>query len=240
MATTRGVLLALAGVVAGVVVVLGVAALLGVVGGDDEERAADGEPAAIELTFPAVDHDEQAAQDLVLAWERWRTATFAATGVWSRTLDGSDEPLQGDVTTVQDPPRRRVVRLGAVIEEIDDTLAQCDAPADELIVPDCTEVAVGRTYDERVAQEMTLVLAYVYGPERVYDVAGDPDAPAGQECYRVELVPAALRSPWGRAARFCFDEASGALASSVVRRQSAIDREVTSTITTEVTDADFG
>jgi hypothetical protein len=238
MAAGRGVLLAVAGVVAGVVVVLVVAAVVAVVG-DDDPAVTDGDGVAVELTFPAVDHDVAAAEDLVLAWERWRTATFATTGVWSRTLDSGDEPLRGDVVTVQDPPRRRVVRLGALIEEIDDTVAQCDAPVDDLIVPDCTEVPVGRTYDERVSQEMVLVVAYVSGTARIYDVDRDPDAPAGQDCFRVELLPAALRSPWGRAARFCFDEASGALASSEVRRQSAVDREITSMISTEVTDADF-
>jgi hypothetical protein len=126
-----------------------------------------------------------------------------------------------------------VVRLGAVIESIDGSLVTCDNPSEPVIVPGCSEVNGGLSYDERLQAEMSLVLHYVIGEERIYDVA-EVDG-----CFRVALIPAALRSPWGRAAQFCFDEASGALQSSRVRRQSAVDEEITFLIRTDVVDADF-
>lgn len=225
----RPVLMVVAGVVAGVVAVLGIAALTG---GDDEP--APSTLTEIELSFPAVTHDETAAEDLVVAWNRWRTATFVSSGTWTRTLDGSDSPLTGDTYTAQDPPRRLALRLGAVIELIDGTLVTCDNPAEPVIVPACSEVDGLRDYDERLQAEMSLVLNYVIGDTRIYDVA-DVDG-----CFEVALTAAAIRSPWGKAAEFCFDEDSGALRSSRVRRESAVDEDIAVFIRTEVTDADFG
>lgn len=222
----RPVWLMLGGLGVGVLLVLGIAALVW-------DRDDPAPLAPVELSFPAVEHDVQAAEDLVVAWNRWRTGTFVSAGTWSRTLDGSDTPLSGDAYTAQEPPRRLVLRLGAVIEEIDGELTSCDGAIEGVIVPSCTEVSGGRTYEERVRTEMSLVLQYVIGDTRIYDVA------AVDGCFKVELLPAALRSPWGRAAEFCFDEASGALRSSRVRRQSAVDVEINFVIRAEVTDADF-
>lgn len=224
----RSTWLVVGGLVIGVVAVLAIAAIVwqGPVG----DR---GESTPVDVTFPAVDHDRAAAEDLVVAWNRWRTATYASTGTWRRVLDGADAPLEGDIYTAQQPPRRLVVRLGAVIEEIDGEVTTCDSADAEVIVPECTRSTGSLTYDERLRAEMSLVLAYVIGDDRIYDVAAEGD------CFRVELVEAALRSPWGRAAEFCFDAESGALASSRVRRRSAIDEEFTTSIRTEVTDADF-
>jgi hypothetical protein len=109
----------------------------------------------------------------------------------------------------------------------------CDNPAEPVIVPGCSEVDGLLTYDERLRSEMSLVLGYVIGDTRIYDVA-EVDG-----CFHVELIPAALRSPWGRAAQFCFDDETGALQSSRVRRQSAVDEEVVFSIRSEVGDDDF-
>jgi len=224
----RPVFLVAAGLVAGVVAVLAGAALL------SDRDASDEDPLApVEVSFPSVEHDPQAAEDLVVAWNRWRTATFVSAGTWTRTLDDSDEPLTGEAYTAQDPPRRVVVRLGAVIESIDGTVVTCDNPEEPVIVPECSEVEGVLSYDERLQAEMSFVLNYVTGDQRIYDVADVDD------CFRVELIAAALRSPWGRAAQFCFDESSGVLQSSRVRRQSAVDEEVAVTIRTDVSDADF-
>lgn len=224
---TPRVVLVVGGVVIGVVVVLVVVAI-SAWGGDSD----GGEPAT--TSFPAVDHDPDAAEALVVAWERWRTATFVSTGVWSRTLDAGGSPLEGPVFTAQDPPRRRTLRLGSIVEQIEGTVARCDLPSEDLIVPDCLAADTTRSYEERVADEMELVRRYVAGPNRLYDVGfGDP------ECFQVELETAALRSPWGRWSEFCFDDATGALRSSRTRRASAVDTEIITGIRSEVTDADF-
>lgn len=68
------------------------------------------------VSFPSIDHDPVAATELVAVWERWRRASFVISGTWTRTVDGITGPLIGDVYTAQDPPRRLVIRLGAVAE----------------------------------------------------------------------------------------------------------------------------
>lgn len=230
----RPVVLAVAGVVLGVLGVLVGAAL---VADGDEPDTGPGEP--LELSFASVDPDPAAAEALVVAWNRWRTATFVTVGTWTRTLDDGSPPLTGDAFTAQDPPRRLVIRLGAVLESIDGTITTCDAPTEDVIVPACVDGGAGRTYDERVAAEMQLVLGYVIGDARLYDVGfAAADNPL-VTCFDLELREAVLRSPWGRAAAFCFDDETGALASSRVRRQSAVDEEITSGYRTDVTDDDF-
>lgn len=222
----RPVLVVAAGIVVGVLAVL----MIAVVTADD---GSGDSLSPVELSFPEVEHEETAADDLVVAWNRWRTASYVSTGTWTRTLDGSDSPLTGDAYTAQLPPRRLILRLGSVVESIDGTVLTCDNPAEPVIVPGCSEVEGLLSYDDRLRSEMSLVLNYVRGPQRIYDVA------EVEGCFHVELIPAALRSPWGRAAQFCFDEASGALRSSRVRRQSAVDEEVVAVISTDVSDADF-
>lgn len=188
---------------------------------------------ALEVSFPAVEHDDDAAEALVIAWNRWRTSTFVTSGRWTRTLDDGTDPLTGEVFIAQDPPRRLVVRLGTVTELIDGTVTTCDESNDQVIAPGCAAASTSRTYDDRVNDEMQLVVRYVIGAARLYDVA------TADGCFQLELREPVLRSPWGRAAAFCFDEATGALASSRVRRQSATDEEFTTGYRTDVTDDDF-
>ncbi|MEM7139412.1 MAG: hypothetical protein AAF548_00155 [Actinomycetota bacterium] len=231
----RAAVVVIGGVLAGILAVLLVAA----VAGDGDEPEASDPSTIVELRFPAVAHDIDAAEGLIVAWNRWRTASFVTTGTWSRTPDGGADPLNGETFTAQDPPRRLVVRLGTVIESIEGSVTVCDAPSEDVIVPGCQEVGGVRSYDERVADEMQLVVEYVVGDARLYDVGFDDVDNPFQSCFRVELREQVLRSPWGRAARFCFDDETGALASTLVRRQSAVDEEITAGFRTDVRDTDF-
>lgn len=232
-------LVVILGFVAAAVTVLAVAAVWLTAGADADGAdgaavAADG-PAVIEgVSFPPVDHDVDAAAALVEAWARWRTATFVSIGTWTRTVDSMAEPLTGEVYVAQEPPRRLVVRLGAVVERTGGTVAAC-SPVEEDTVPPACLAGEGLGYDELVDRELGLVRQYVGGETRIYDVGVDEHG-----CFEAELFGPALASPWGRWARFCFDDGSGALQSALIRRPSAIDVESTHTIRTDVTDADFG
>ncbi len=189
-----------------------------------------------DTSFPAVDYDPAAAADLVRSWQAWRMGTFITDGTWTRTLDSGRPSLSGPVHVVQDPPRRMTQRLGATVELFDDSVAACEPTTpDDVSVAPCVAGDTGMTYQQRVAVELTRVGGYVEGEKRVYDVGRGllPD------CYRAELKVAALGLPWGRWAEFCFDPNSGALISSRVRRQSAIDVEVDTVTSTVVTEADF-
>ncbi len=220
-------LTALLGLILGLLLAMGVYALF-------VDGGASG-PVAPDTSFPAVEHDPEAATGLVAAWRRWRTASFVTEGTWQRALDGIDEPLTGPVYTAQDPPRRLVVRLGSTVEEIDSLVATCDSSDDEIIAPACLAGDAGLGYDERVDAELRLVEDYVSGPGRLYSIER-----AGPGCYRAELDVFAAASPWGRWAEFCFDPASGALSSARIRRQSAVDTELVHSIRTEVSESDFG
>jgi len=220
----RGLYVAL-GLVVGVVAAVGFAAW---------RLADDPEPTAPSTNFPAVVHDTDAAEALVVAWEWWRTATFVSEGTWTRTVDDIEDPLSGSIYTAQDPPRRLVVRLGSTIEQLDDQVATCDSSNDDVIAPACV-AGSGMTYAERVAVEMNLVESYVSGTTRLYDVATGSTG-----CYQLEPVLTRPASPWGLWAEFCFDDDSGVLRRATIRRQSATDVEVAVSVRTDVSDDDFG
>ena len=200
-------------VIAGLVVVLGVGALVLTLGGDDDP----GELVFEELEpseFPPVEHDPDAAVALREAWTRWRTATFVSSGTWTRTLDARpDEPLTGEAYTAQDPPRRFQIKLSAVVERTE------------------TE----ETYERLLGTELALVDGYVRGDNRLYDVAD-----AGDGCFHAELIKPVINSPWGLWAEYCFDDATGALELARLRKPDGVDVERHTTIRAEVADADFG
>jgi len=176
------------------------------------------EPAGLEIVpldseFAAFDHNPAAAAALIDAWARWRTATVVTSGTWTRQLDAAEAPLTGTVYLAQDPPNRVSIRLSAEVSRIEDQ----------------------ERFDRLNANELVLVGGYVTGESRIYNVEfGDPG------CFVAQLNIWAPASPWGLRAEYCFDDASGALVSARVRRQSATDIEVITDIRTTVTGEDFG
>ena len=224
------VALVISGLAIGVFVGIGLFALF-----DDDPDPVIGAARVPVNPFPRVEHDETAAADLTAAWERWRTATFYARGWWERRLDSGGTPLRGSALTVQDPPRRVVVRLGSVVELVEGSTRSCDADVDGAVPPLCTAATGGVGYDERVARELSVIEDYVMGDTRTFDVGrGDLDG-----CFRAENRALLAAAPWGLWAEFCFDDATGAMRSARIRRDSAVDTEVMIEIRADVTDADF-
>jgi len=224
----------LVGVVLGFVAVVLIDWL--VLGDDSSPGPVVSEGRPVESSFPAIDHDPAAASDLLESWQAWREGTFIVDGTWTRTLDSGGPPLSGTVHIVQSPPNRVVERLGSIVELFDGSIAACEAgPADEVPLPECVAGESGLSYQQRVDSELGLVRSYVDGDGRIYDV-GRGLIPG---CYRAELEVATLGSPWGRWAEFCFDSETGALLSSRIRRQSAVDVEVDVVTSAVVTEADF-
>ena len=101
-------------VVTGIVLLSAVAVVLTLRAGGEDTAEVTFEP--LEVNFPPVDHDPDAARELIASWTRWRTATFVAAGTWTRTLDDDPSPLVGEVYVAQRPPRRYTVRLGNVVD----------------------------------------------------------------------------------------------------------------------------
>lgn len=222
--------LILVGASIGVLVGIGVFMVL-----DEDPGPLIGPSAPVDSPFPAVDHDEQAAADLITAWERWRTATFYARGTWERRLDGGGAPLRGTTLTVQAPPRRTVVRLGSLVELVDGSTRTCDAEIEGAVAPACVTGAPGLSYEERVEAELGVVTEYVTGETRPFDVGGG----RRPGCYRVENRALLAAAPWGLWAEFCFDEETGAMEWARIRRATATDTEIVVEIRADVTDDDF-
>jgi len=129
-----------------------------------------------------------------------------------------------------------VQRLGATVEVLDGTVASCEPVAeDQASVAPCLAGNTGMSYDQRTDSELDLVGSYVGGDTRIYDV----EFGLLPGCYRVELTATVLGSPWGRWAEFCFDDETGALISSRVRRKSAVDVELDVVTSSVVVEADF-
>lgn len=202
--------------------------------GDDSAPSVSG-PETVSTSFPPVTHDRGSARDLLAAWGRWRTSTFYARGTWERRLDSGGDPLRGPVLTVQDPPRRVVIRLGALLESTDGSVRSCDSEVGGQLSPACIASAGGIGHDERVAAELAVVEGYVTGAARAFDVG--PGSRSG--CYRAESRTFAAAAPWGLWAEFCFDADTGAMVMARILRDSAVDTEVMIEVRSELTAADF-
>lgn len=174
---------------------------------------------------------EDASIEFLNAWARSRTTTYAAEGVFTRTLDG-EPALEADVRTAQRPPDRLEVLPGSASGRSQGRRLACAAvEGGEL------SCRLGRDvgpYEEAVAREVLSLRQEVVGEDRRYDVTADGD------CFVLTLVRSGTGAPYGTRAEFCFDPASGALTSSRVERGRAVDTVEMGPIRTEVTDEELG
>lgn len=184
-------------------VVFGV--LVGLDARTDGRRVVDGAPAS---------------EALLEAWERHRTATYAATTRFTRT--GPSAELVFDGRRVQRPPDELVVSLSESELRLDDQIHRCLGDADRTTVGDirCVGPSPGVPHDERVLTELQALAGWVHADDALYtvrrvaDVAPPtwPDA----DCFELALARAYPIPPYGRSARFCFDDATGALVDTEV------------------------
>jgi hypothetical protein len=200
-------------VLAAVAVTVGLVLLLP---GDD-----DGGPAASEAVDPA---------GFVAAYERSRTAELLVESTFTRTFADGRE-LAYDTHLVQRPPDDVVVvGAGSASGRLGGRIVRCNAVAADAPA-ECIDAGPAPDYDEVVGQEVATLEVLV---EEAYEVARD-----GSGCWILTLVAAVPTPPYGGAARFCFDEASGALRRLEVRRPEGVEVTEARSIATEVTDADL-
>jgi hypothetical protein len=176
------------------------------------------------------------------AYERSRTEELVVAATFTRTVADGRE-LQYEQRVVQRPPDDRlVIGAGSATGRIGGRIIRCNTVAGA--EPTCVQGAAAPPYAEEVDAELAALAALIDGPGRAYDLdaadAGD-DAGAGGSlaCFALELRVALLSPPYGSAARFCFDTATGALADVEVVRDDSTDRTVAAEIRTEVTSADL-
>jgi hypothetical protein len=172
------------------------------------------------------------------AYERSRTAELVVESTFTRTVADGRE-LRYEQRLVQRPPDDRlVIGAGSATGRIGGRIVRCTVVTAG--PPTCVQGAAAPPYAEEVDAEVSALAALVEGRASAYDVdAVDPDGETPSACFALELRAAMLSPPYGTAARFCFDAATGALADVEVVRDESTDRTVADEIRTEVTSADL-
>ncbi|HET6663105.1 MAG TPA: hypothetical protein VFG94_02555, partial [Acidimicrobiales bacterium] len=182
---------------------------------------------------PAPDEDPVPA--FLAAYERSRTVELVVESTFTRTVADGRE-LRYEQRIVQRPPDDRlVIGAGSATGRIGGRIVRCTVVAEG--APTCVQGAAAPPYAEEVAAELSALRALVEGAARPYDVDAveAADGEVLSACFALELQAAMLSPPYGTAARFCFDTATGALADVEVVRDESTDRTVADEIRTEVT-----
>jgi hypothetical protein len=169
---------------------------------------------------------------LLAAYERSRTVEALVVSTFTRTVaDGRQ--LTYDQRLVQRPPDDRlVIGAGVATGRVGGRVVRCRA--DDEGEPSCTQGAEAEPYADEVAAEVRALASLVDPDTGAYDV----EALDGG-CFVLELDAAVLSPPYGTAATFCFDAATGVLSTVEVVRPEATDRTEAVQIRTAVDDADL-
>lgn len=206
------------GLVLGGVLAAAVAVAVLAVAGDRGRDGGDDGPAATSV------------DGFVAAYERSRTAELLVDSTFTRTFNDGRE-LAYQTLLIQRPPDDvLVVGAGSAAGRLDGRITRCNAVAADA-PPACIRSEEAPPYAEQVAEEVADLRALLDG---IYGVEQDDDG-----CWILTLEVAVADPPYGGAARFCFDDASGALRSLEVRGAEAVERTEAVTIATVVTEADL-
>jgi hypothetical protein len=172
---------------------------------------------------PAAAPDPAAA--FVAAWQAHLMGDWSVDGVDQRTAD-TGATISFQVHHAQAPPDSLDTGGGTVSAREGDVDVACGPGASGAGYV-CRSAPDPRSWQHDVALQIAGLRAVVLGPEAVFAVTND-----GPGCWTLSLrVPAAtVPVVLGRGATFCLDPASGALRSSLVSEDGAVDR-VTVTVT---------
>src|SRR5205814_6693516 len=118
---------------------------------------------------------------------------------------------------VQQPPRRIVRAFGNESLVFADGAQTCELGAEASTL--CTAARQTEPYDVQVAQELSILSQYFSGDTPLYRV----EAPT-PNCFRLFLYRAMPLPPYGDAAQFCFDGATGAMTLFEMTTASGSDR----------------
>lgn len=185
--------------------------------------------------------DPAAVDDFVEAWERSRTETYRAESRWHRVTPAGGELARARVVA-QRPPDRLLRAGGQVEGSVDGVRYLCDDVPDEspemqeLFDPGCRAIEVPRSedaYSNSVAEEVDALWSYVGGEQPLYRVSRDDG------CFDLRLARGMFAPPYGDRARFCFDDATGAVSLLRIERPEGTDTLELLAVTPEVTDDDF-
>jgi len=163
-------------------------------------------------------------------WRRSELGTWKVVLRWQRTAGGSR--LEDEIHIAQRPPDRLSVALGSVDARRGDRRLACAAAADGRLR--CRDAGAVAPYAQEVAAGEAILRQQLVGPQRLYDVTA-----SSAHCYDFRLRFTYPAPPYGRHARFCFDEETGAPTFRDIDRTEGRDVEEAVSVSPHVNDADL-
>ena len=195
---------------------------------------------ALPSTGPALPHpvaastsDPAAAEAFLGAWRAHLMGSWSVDELDERTTTAGKR-ISFEVHDAQSPPYSVLVGNGTVAARQGELQVAC-GPGSRGQPYACRSVPAARTWAQDVDQQLAALRADLVGPGAVYAVRA-----AGAGCWSLVLLhPAQTSVIAGRGATFCLDLATGALRSSEVQRDGAIDRVTVVTTHVPATAADL-
>jgi hypothetical protein len=208
-----------AGAIAGLVVGVGLAALVVSsldVGSGSDSDVVSGEPAA---------------REFVAAWERSKLGTYFVVSDYLRETPAGE--LTDSLQLAQRPPDYIRSQFGNVEARLGDAPVSCyTVPTGEV---SCIQGVAETTYAEIVEEEVGRFDNYFFNRAvPLYRVQT-----TGDGCFDLILTQVFLSPPYGESATFCFDEETGAVIFSEIRQIEGTTTTRAVEVRGEVTDADF-
>jgi hypothetical protein len=185
------------------------------------------------LRLPDPNARKDASAEFLAAWERARRATFVLEGEFSRTKPGGDTLRSGRIE-VQRPPDHLIKQFGGTTGELEGRTIVCSPdPGGRQLCG--AKGPVATPFEERLARELDNLRSYFDPVRPLYFVRAD-----GKACFRLLQAVVYPDPPYGLRARFCFDEATGAMRSVEREFESGIvERMEATSLRAEVTQADL-
>lgn len=173
-------------------------------------------------------HEAESA--LVDSWQRSREASYTLEGRFERQKPGIGT-LESAVFEAQRPPDRLRRQFGGVEGVLDGQSVACATDDDGNFR--CAPNGEAADYAADVEDEVARLASYVSTDPPMYEVASD-----GGECFLLQQRVAVPEPPYGRRARMCFDDDTGALRFLQVETAEGTDT-FTATSIRGVSDGDF-
>jgi hypothetical protein len=179
---------------------------------------------------PEVTTGPDAAAEFVAAWERSLVGTYFVASDFRRVTPNGE--LEGRHEVAQRPPDVVRRQFGALDGRIGDHPIVCSSDPDGRV--SCSRGSAELPpYEEEVADQVAAWHNYFTGDHPIYRVET-----TGDGCFDLRLSLLIAVPPYGERARFCFDEATGAVIYTEVRRDEGTD-VLEAVQVRPVSDADF-
>jgi hypothetical protein len=174
----------------------------------------------------------RAAAALETAWERSLRATYVLDATFSRTTPAGNR-FESPIRVVRRPPDNLRTGLGTSEGVLNSHRVRCLA-AVAGVAEGCFTATDTVDFDATVARELANLHSYLDGDRPLYVVVGFRGG-----CFSLALHLRYPSPPFGTAALFCFDGATGAMTGVVEQRDDATDRIQPGALRPSVTDADL-